>query len=92
MGAFYTVAKLPVENAEKFCLWCLTDFVYKDETTPVGCSGETVMMAPAAGFYSDSRIGLNQVRLAYVLKKKDLQRALHILSVALFEYKKVEKK
>ena len=87
MGAFYTVAKLPVENAEDFCAWCLTDFVYKDDETPEGCIGETVMMAPAAGFYSDSELGKDQVRLAYVLRKKDLQRALHILSVALMRYR-----
>ena len=87
MGAFYTVAKLPVDNAEDFCAWCLTDFVYKDAETPEGSSGETVMMAPAAGFYSNPDLGKDQVRLAYVLKKKDLQRALHILSEALVKYK-----
>ena len=87
MGAFYTVAKLPVDNAEDFCAWCLTDFVYKDAETPEGCTGETVMMAPAAGFYSNPDLGKDQVRLAYVLKKKDLQRALHILSVALVKYR-----
>ena len=87
MGAFYTVAKLPVDNAEDFCAWCLTDFVYKDAETPEGCSGETVMMAPASGFYSNPDLGKDQVRLAYVLKKKDLQRALHILSVALVKYR-----
>ena len=52
MGAFYTVAKLPVDDAEKFCEWCLSDFSWKDELTPEGCTGETVMMAPAAGFYT----------------------------------------
>lgn len=88
MGAFYTVAKLPVDNAEDFCAWCLTDFVYKDADTPEGCIGETVMMAPAAGFYTNSDLGKDQVRLAYVLKKKDLQRALHILSVALMKFTK----
>ena len=88
MGAFYTVAKLPVDDAEKFCAWCLTDFVYKDDKTPEGCVGETIMMAPAAGFYSNPVIGKNQVRLAYVLNKDDLQRALNILSEALIAYKK----
>ena len=88
MGAFYTVAKLPIDDAEKFCAWCLTDFIYKDDKTPKGCVGETIMMAPAAGFYSNPVIGKNQVRLAYVLNKDDLQRALYILSEALIAYKK----
>ena len=86
MGAFYTVASLPVDDAEKFCAWCLSDFSWKDEKTPEGCAGETIMMAPAAGFYSDPELGRNQVRLAYVLKKEDLQRALFILSKALETY------
>lgn len=88
MGAFYTVAKLPVDNAEHFCAWCLTDFVYKDAETPDGCTGETVMMAPAAGFYTNSVLGKDQVRLAYVLNKKDLQRALYILGEALLNFNK----
>ena len=58
MGAFYTVAKLPVDDAEKFCAWCLTDFEYE---------GATVMMAPAAGFYTTPGAGRDQVRIAYVL-------------------------
>lgn len=91
MGAFYTVAKLPVDDAEKFCSWCLTDFVYKDDKTPEGCIGETIMMAPAAGFYTNPVLGKDQVRLAYVLNKKDLKRALHILSVALIKYREVIK-
>lgn len=86
MGAFYTVASLPVDDAEKFCAWCLSDFSWKDDKTPEGCAGETIMMAPAAGFYSDPELGRNQVRLAYVLKKEDLQRALFILSKALEAY------
>lgn len=77
MGAFYTVAKLPIDNAEKFCEWCLNEFDYE---------GETIMMAPAAGFYSNSEHGKDQVRLAYVLKKEDLQRALQILEKALSVY------
>ena len=77
MGAFYTVAKLPVDDAEKFCAWCLSDFQYE---------GETVMMAPAAGFYTTPGAGRDQVRLAYVLKKKDLNRALFILQKALEAY------
>lgn len=86
MGAFYTVAKLPVDDAEKFCAWCLTDFIYKDDKTPEGSVGETIMMAPAAGFYSNPVIGKNQVRLAYVLNKDDLQRALNILDKAIRKY------
>lgn len=77
MGAFYTVAKLPVDDAEKFCAWCLTDFNYE---------GETIMMAPASGFYSDPELGRDQVRMAYVLKKEDLQRALLVLEKALEAY------
>lgn len=89
MGAFYTVAKLPVDDAEDFCTWCLSDFCWKDERTPEGCLGETVMMAPAAGFYTTPGSGMNQVRLAYVLCKEDIQRALFILEKALDEYKKI---
>ena len=77
MGAFYTVAKLPVDDAEAFCAWCLSDFEYE---------GETVMMAPAAGFYTTPGAGKDQVRLAYVLKKEDLTRALFVLRKALEAY------
>jgi len=77
MGAFYTVAKLPVDDADKFCEWCLSDFSYE---------GETVMMAPASGFYSTPGMGRDEVRIAYVLKKDDLQRALFILEKALEAY------
>ncbi len=87
MGAFYTVASLPVEDAEDFCRWCLTDFRYKDEGTPEGFTGETVMMAPAAGFYRTEGLGKNQVRMAYVLRKEDLARALLVLEKALEAYK-----
>lgn len=95
MGAFYTVAKLPVDDAEKFCAWCLSDFRYKDEKTetlkPSGTkglpvTGETIMMAPASGFYTTPGSGVNQVRLAYVLCKEDIQRALMILQKAIDEY------
>jgi len=79
MGAFYTVASLPVDDADKFCEWCLSDFSYE---------GETVMMAPASGFYSTPGMGRNEVRIAYVLKKEDLQRALFILEKALEAYNK----
>lgn len=77
MGAFYTVAQLPVDDAEKFCEWCLTDFDYE---------GETIMMAPASGFYSTPELGRNQVRLAYVLNMDDLRRALVVLEKALEAY------
>ena len=77
MGAFYTVAKLPVDDAERFCEWCLKEFNYE---------GETIMMAPAAGFYTTPGAGKDQVRLAYVLKKEDLNRALFILRKALEAY------
>ncbi len=76
-GAFYTVASLPVEDAEDFCRWLLTDF---------RLNGETVMMAPAAGFYSTPGLGKNQVRMAYVLKKEDLAQSLKILRAALEAY------
>lgn len=85
-GAFYTVASLPVEDAEDFCKWCLSEFSYKDEGTPAGYAGETIMMAPAAGFYSTPGLGKNQVRMAYVLKKEDLARALLALEKALEVY------
>ena len=82
MGAFYTVASLPVDDADKFCEWCLSDFDYE---------GETVMMAPASGFYSTPGMGKNEVRIAYVLKKEDLQRALFILEKALEQYNSLKK-
>ncbi len=86
MGAFYTLANLPVDDTEKFCAWCLKDFLWKDEHTPKGCSGETIMMAPASGFYTDPELGRHQVRLAYVLAQNKLMRALFILEKALDKY------
>ena len=77
MGAFYTVARLPVDDAEKFCEWCLTDFEYE---------GETIMMAPASGFYSTPGMGRDEVRIAYVLNKEDLKRAILVLEKALEAY------
>ena len=73
------MASLPVEDAEDFCRWLLTDF---------RLNGETVMMAPAAGFYSTPGLGKNQVRMAYVLKEEDLAQALKVLRAALEAYKK----
>lgn len=77
MGAFYTVARLPVDDSDAFCAWCLSDFDYE---------GETIMLAPASGFYSDPSLGRNEVRIAYVLKKEDLERALLVLEKALEAY------
>jgi aspartate aminotransferase len=78
MGAFYTVARLPVADSDKFCAWCLSDFEYE---------GQTVYMAPASGFYTTPDAGRNEVRIAYVLKKEDLTRALFILEKALETYR-----
>ncbi len=82
MGAFYTVARLPVDDAEKLCAWCLTDFSYE---------GETVMMAPANGFYSTPGKGKDEVRIAYVLNKQDLQRALVVLEKAIEQYNSISR-
>jgi len=76
-GAFYVVVKLPVDNAEKFVIWMLKDF---------DVDGETVMMAPAEGFYATPGLGRDEVRLAYVLKEKDLARAMDILKAGLEAY------
>ncbi len=76
-GAFYCIAKLPIDNADKFCQWLLESFDY---------NGETVMLAPATGFYSTPGSGTNEVRLAYVLNKKDLGNAMNCLERALQEY------
>ena len=77
MGAFYTVARLPIDDSDKFCAWCLSEFEYE---------GETVMMAPASGFYTNPSKGRNEVRIAYVLNKEDLRRALFVLGKALEAY------
>ena len=77
MGAFYTVARLPVDDSERFCAWCLSEFDFE---------GETVFMAPGSGFYTTPGAGINEVRIAYVLKKKDLMRALVVLQKALEAY------
>lgn len=77
MGAFYTVVSLPVDDADKFCEWCLRDFEYE---------GQTVFMAPASGFYTSEGVGRNEVRVAYVLKKEDLAKALKVLAEALKAY------
>ncbi|MEE1174104.1 MAG: pyridoxal phosphate-dependent aminotransferase, partial [Paludibacteraceae bacterium] len=77
MGAFYTVARLPIDDSDKFCAWLLSDFEYE---------GQTVMMAPASGFYTMNNVGRNEVRLAYVLNKEDLAKALIVLRKALEVY------
>ena len=77
MGAFYTVVSLPVDDADKFCEWCLKEFDYE---------GQTIFMAPASGFYTTPGAGKNEVRMAYVLKKDDLAAALKVLAEALKAY------
>lgn len=77
MGAFYTVVRMPVDDADKFCRWCLEEFDY---------NGETVFMAPASGFYTTPGMGYNEVRMAYVLKKEELAKAMIVLQHALEAY------
>lgn len=77
MGAFYTVARLPVDNADRFCAWLLSDFEHE---------GQTLMMAPASGFYTIEGMGINEVRIAYVLGKNELRKALIVLEKALEVY------
>lgn len=76
-GAFYCIAKLPVKNAEDFCQWLLEDFEY---------NGDTVMMAPANGFYASPGLGADEVRIAYVLEKESLKKAVKCLEEALKVY------
>lgn len=76
-GAFYCIAQLPIDDADKFCQWLLEHFNY---------NGQTVMLAPATGFYSTTGAGKNEVRIAYVLKQDDLEKAIECLKVALEEY------
>ncbi len=77
MGAFYTVARLPVDNSDKFCAWLLSDFQYENQT---------IFLAPATGFYTVPDRGMDEVRIAYVLKKEDLAVCLKILEEALKVY------
>jgi aspartate aminotransferase len=79
-GAFYTIARLPVDNAEDFAKWMLDDFDY---------NGQTVMLAPASGFYRTEGKGVNEVRIAYVLQKNDLVEAVRCLKVALEKYNRI---
>ncbi len=76
-GAFYSVISLPIDNADTFCQWLLEEFEYK---------GQTVMLAPATGFYATEGLGLNEARIAYVLKKDDLRNAVKCLEEALKIY------
>lgn len=76
-GAFYCIARLPIDNSDKFCQWLLEEFSFE---------GKTVMMAPATGFYSTEGAGTNEVRLAYVLNKEDLKNAIMCLKEALKVY------
>ena len=77
MGAFYSIVRLPIDDSDRFCQWMLEEFEYQNET---------VMMAPASGFYSTKGIGKNEVRIAYVLNIGDLKRAIECLKVALKVY------
>ena len=78
-GAFYCIAKLPVKSADDFAQWLLESYHF---------NGETIMVAPAAGFYSTPNVGLDEVRIAYVLKKEDLIKSVQILKEALIAYNK----
>ncbi len=76
-GAFYTLARLPIDDADTFCAWCLSHFRYE---------GQTIFMAPATGFYVTPGLGTNEVRIAYVLNKEELGKALTVLEKALEAY------
>ena len=76
-GAFYVVAKLPIDDSDKFCQWLLEDFNYQSQT---------VMLAPATGFYATKGKGLDEVRISYVLKVEDLKNAMKCLEEALKVY------
>ena len=76
-GAFYCIARLPIDNSDKFCQWLLEDFSH---------DGKTVMLAPATGFYSTPGAGVDEVRIAYVLKIEDLKNAMACLEAALLVY------
>ncbi|MGK0280366.1 MAG: aspartate aminotransferase, partial [Litorivivens sp.] len=76
-GAFYCMAQFPIDNADAFCQWMLESFEHKNQT---------VMMAPASGFYASPNTGLNQVRIAYVLNKEALKNAVECIEIALEQY------
>ena len=77
MGAFYTIAEIPVDNAESFAKWMLTEFRYE---------GQTTMVTPAASFYKTPGKGVNHIRVAYVLEVPELEKALDVLERGLAEY------
>ena len=79
-GAFYAIAKLPVDNADKFCKWILENFTYNNST---------IMLAPASGFYSKPNLGINEIRLAYVLNNEDIKAAMLCLEQALYKYSNI---
>ena len=76
-GAFYAIAKLPIDDSDKFCQWLLEEFSYNDAT---------VMLAPATGFYGTAGLGKNEVRIAYVINIDDLKNAMICLDEALKTY------
>jgi aspartate aminotransferase len=80
-GAFYIVAKLPIKNAENFAIFMLENF---------NLDGETVMVAPAEGFYATPGLGVNEVRISYVLKSEDLKAAMRCLEAGLKAYREIE--
>ncbi len=82
-GAFYVIAKLPIKNAERFAQWLLTDFTHENST---------VLVAPAAGFYVTPGLGLNEIRISYVLEVDKLEKAMTALAVAINQFKKIEEK
>jgi aspartate aminotransferase len=77
MGAFYTVVRLPVDDCDRFCAWCLEEFEYE---------GQTVFTAPASGFYTTPGMGKDEVRIAYILEKEELRKAIAVLRKALEAY------
>ena len=79
-GAFYIIAKLPLENAEKFVIWMLTEF---------DIDGETTMVAPAEGFYATEGLGKDEIRIAYILDNEKLKKAMYILKQGLIKYKEI---
>lgn len=82
-GAFYVIVKLPIKSAERFAQWLLTDFVFE---------GSTVLVAPAAGFYVTPGLGLNEIRISYVLEVAKLEKAMTALAEAINQFKKIEEK
>jgi aspartate aminotransferase len=76
-GAFYAIARLPVDDADHFCQWLLESYDYE---------GQTVMLAPASGFYATPGLGKQEVRLAYVLNTQHIEKAMDCLEKALKEY------